>query len=319
MKKTVCIITAILLLIGLASCGGITIPGVNGGSGGNGGSGSGQSGSVEEGKWPASVYSAYGIDEIETSGKIVYTEMLTEGSSQYEVYYNGVTREELVNWTDKLFEKGFRASDNAKDRIKNSYDYDTLIYLKDEKQPYRLHLSYDFTDDMSFEFYGDDIPAGVTVVEEKDDYGDSRYYVKYDLKVCLNPLKTAQSFEGTISALDLSAEDFEGVLDSLRAVEAGEGAFMSSVNFNFYSDHAATEEEIETLRTAIIDKLAAKGAKFYDGFDLDKEYTAEELKETGKSGYYVQKGDATFLLTVNPDSGYGDFGEFYGIVLTKKN
>ena len=318
MKKTVCIITAILLLIGLVSCGGITIPGVNGGSGGNGGSAGGQSGSVEEGKWPASVYSAYGIDEIGTSGKIVYTEMLTEGSYQYEVYYNGVTREELVNWTDKLFEKGFRASDNTKDRIKNSYDFDTLIYMKEEKQPYRLHLCYDFTDGMSFEYYGENT-NGITVVEEEDDYGDPHYYVKYNLRVCLNPLKTEQSYEGSISALDLSAEDFRGILDSLRAVEAGEGAFMSSVNFKFYTDHVTTEEEIGTLRTAVIDKLAAKGAKFFDGFDLDKEYSSDELKETGKSSYYVQKGDATYLLSVNPDSEFGDFGDSYGIILTKKN
>ena len=122
MKRAICLILAVLAAVSLSSCGilgnllgnidiGSLLSGLEEGGGGGGGGGEGQIGDLTPAKWPASVYSRYGIDEIQTNGKIVYTEFPAEQTSyMYKVYYNGVTREELVSWTNKLFEKGFRAA-----------------------------------------------------------------------------------------------------------------------------------------------------------------------------------------------------------------
>ena len=277
------------------------------------------SGSLPSGKWPASVYDQYGIDQISTSGKIVYTNLPGEGSYQYEVYYSGVTREELVAWTNGLFEKGFRASDRDKERLTDAtYFYDIMIYSKEEKQPYRMRISFDFGEGMEFEYYAyyDEPDPNFTVVEKEDDYGETHAYIEYDLCVSLNPMKTEEEYEGEFPSLGLKAEDLKGV-NGVRRIGMGEAAYMSSINFNFYSDHVTTEEEAEQCRTLLIDKLAEKGAKFYDALDQNKELSAAELKESGKGGYYVENNGNRFLLMVNPDSSVGDFGSSYGLVLTK--
>ena len=62
----------------------------------------------------------------------------------------------------------------------------------------------------------------------------------------------------------------------------GEAAYMSSINFVFFSDHITTEEEVNKCRELLIDKLAENGAKFYDGLDDNIELSASELKESGK-------------------------------------
>ena len=322
-RKIVCLMLVVLMAVGVCACGagggGTDTPGVNNnGDGGNGGGDNVDVGSLDAGKWPTAVYSKYGIDEIKTDGKIVYTEFPGEAPYEYGVYYSGVTRDELVEWTDGLFAEGFRAADRDKDRLKNnSYEYDLMIYCAEEKQPYRMRISFDFDDGMEFEYYDED-DHGFTVVEEKDEYGDTHRYIRYNLKITLNALTTAEEYEGEFPSLGLKAEDLKGV-SGVRRVDMGEADYMSAINFKFYSDHVTTEEEINACRELLIDKLAENGAKFYDGLDKEKEMTADELKESGKSSYYVENGEKMFMLMVNTDSAYGDFGDFYGLILTKSN
>ncbi|MBP5670030.1 MAG: hypothetical protein J6X14_06950, partial [Lachnospiraceae bacterium] len=172
-KKLSLLLMATLLIFCLAACGGKGDGGSGSGSGksGSSGSGSGSSsssgkeeatGKLEDGKWPAFVYSKYGSDEIKTGGKIVYTgfEQMRENpdpkaSYQYEVYYDGVTRDDLVAWTNSLFAKGFHASADDKERIEKSTWNDVKLYMPGEKNPYYLMLQFDFGNPMTFEFYGD--------------------------------------------------------------------------------------------------------------------------------------------------------------------
>lgn len=316
MKKFITAALA-LLMLGLCACG----IGVTGTPSGQNPGGENQGGSLADGKWPASVYSKYGIDEISTNGKIVYTNFENDGSYQYEVYYNGVTQQELVAWTNGLFEKGFRAADRDKERLTNStYFYDIMIYCKEEKQPYRMRISFDFGDGMDFEYYAyyDDPNPNYTVVERKDDYGEEHAYIEYNLCVSLNPMNNKEEYEGEFASLGLKAEDLKG-LQNVRKVSMGEAAYMSSISFVFYADHVTTADEVNQCRELLIDKLAEKGAKFSDVLDESKELSAGELKESGKGSYCVENNGAKYVLTVNPDSGTGDFGDSYGLILTKKN
>lgn len=313
---------AALMAIGFCACGPIgNIIGGNDDTSGSNQGGSNQGGSLADGKWPSSVYSQYGIDEISTKGKIVYTNFANDSSYQYEVYYNGVTRDELVTWTNGLFEKGLRAADRDKERLTNStYFYDIMIYCKEEKQPYRMRISFDFGNGMDFEYYSyyDEKNPNYTVVERKDDYGETHAYVEYNLCVSLNPLNNKEEYEGEFASLGLKAEDLKGV-ENVRRIEMSEASYMSAINFKFYADHITTEEEIKQCRELLIDKLAEKGAKFYDGLDTDKAMTASELKDSGKGSYYVERNGVKFMLMVNPDSASGDFGNSYGLILTKTN
>ena len=317
MKKIVCILLALLtLLFSLTSCSILRMI-ADSSTKEDGGNNKPSSGSLKDGKWPKEIYSRYGIDELPTEGKIVFTQFETEGSYQYEVYYDGVTREELVAWTNSLFEKGFRAADRDKERIKSSgWDFDVMIYQKEDKQAYRMRVGFNFNGEESFEYYGDDNSA-YTILEETDEYGDTYRYVQYNVSISLNPMKTQEEYEGDFPTLGLKAEDLKGI-PGVRAVKMGEGAYMSSIAFNFYADHVTTEEEIDQCRMLLIDKLAEKGAKFFDALNQEKELTAEELKTSGKGTYYVQRNGVVFLLIVDPDSAFGDFGDGYAVGLTKK-
>ena len=97
--------------LALTACGGKS------GSASSSGESSNASG-LADGKWPASIYDKYGIPEPETKGQIVCTQFEdTEGSYQYEVYFNGVTKEEMQAWVKKLLDKGFRVPKYTKERI----------------------------------------------------------------------------------------------------------------------------------------------------------------------------------------------------------
>lgn len=74
MKKLTLSLMCIVALM-LTACGG--------GKSGNSGSSSESSenaGGLADGKWPASVYDKYGIPEIETKGRIVYTKFDSDDS-----------------------------------------------------------------------------------------------------------------------------------------------------------------------------------------------------------------------------------------------
>ena len=86
-------------------------------------------GSLVDGKWPAAIYDKYGISEIPTKGKIVYTDFASDGSYQYLVAYKNVTKEEVLAWVNSLKEKGFRISARDDERLaKKPYDHDIMIY-----------------------------------------------------------------------------------------------------------------------------------------------------------------------------------------------
>ena len=322
-KKISCLFLALLMVASLCSCsfGGLIKPS-GGNQGGNSNNNNNNSnGKLADGKWPASIYSQYGIDEIKTNGKIVYTEFSDDDSYQYRVYYKDVTRDELVSWTNSLFDKGLRASDKDKNRLLNStYEYDIMIYGKEEKQPYRMRIGFDFGHDMEFEYYSywDDNNPNYIVVEEKDEYGEDHAYIRYNMTVSLNPMNNTEEYEGEFASLGLKAEDLKGI-PNVRKVDMGEAIFMSSISFIFYTDHIATDDEIKACRELLIDKLAEKGAKFYELSDTEKEISASELKDSGSLPGYVENNGAKFLIMKDPDSKSGDFGSYYGIILTKTN
>ena len=270
------------------------------------------SGSLKDGQWPASIYSKYGIDEISTKGKIVYTEFPPDGPYQYTVDYAGVTREELKAWVDKLIAKGMRIHDRDKERVYNKdYDHDTMIYFADEKQPYRMRLSFDFKQDMEFEYYADNPNPAFTVTEKGD-----QYFINYNLNISLNPINQNKEFKGSFDSLGLKAEDLK-VNDNVRAVSMSEGANGGTMKISFYQDHLTTKEESIACRDLIMDKLAEKGAKFSHAMS-GKEMTAAELKEANISSYMIEMNDKKFLMMVDSDSEFNEFGGFYGVRLMQK-
>lgn len=164
------------------------------------GESSGNASGLADGKWPASVYDKYGIPEIETKGRIVYTSFdSNDNSYQYQVDYNGVTKEEMQAYVKKLQEKGFRVPKYTQERIDNGRrDSDALLYLPGEKNDMRLRLCFDFENPMSFEYYADEPNPAFEIVERDDEY-----YIDYNFSVSLNPLKNQVESEGSFDALGI--------------------------------------------------------------------------------------------------------------------
>ena len=270
---------------------------------------------LKDGKWPEAIYAKYGFDQIDTKGKIVYTDFSPEGPFQYQVFFHGVTQDELKSWVDKLTSKGLRIHDRDKERLNGKYNHDTMIYTAEEKQPYRMRLSYDFSKDMDFEYYSDEPNPAFTVTEKKE--GDEvRTYIYYNLSVALNPLNTDREFTGSFDSLGLKAEDLK-VNDNVRSVVMSENANGGTIKIRFYYDHLTTKEEFESCRNPITDKLAEKGAKFTHSMS-GKDITADELKQNGIGSYSIEMNDKKFLMMVDQDSEFGEFGGSYGVRLMLK-
>lgn len=338
-KKLSLLLMATLLIFCLAACGGKGDGGSGSGSGksGSSGSGSGSSsssgkeeatGKLEDGKWPAFIYNKYGIDEIKTSGKIVYTgfEEMRENpdpkaSYQYEVYYDGVTRDDLVAWTNSLFAKGFHASADDKERIEKSTWNDVKLYMPGEKNPYYLMLQFDFGNPMTFEFYGDpgEYPAYTIKTEHDEEYDEYYSWVEYNLTVCLQPLKEAEAPTGSIEAFGVKAENLAAP-EGVRAVvvlDSDPEAWTprSTITFKFYGDHLTTEEDVIACRDSIIDALEAGGCTFASALNTEQKMTGQELKDNGIGSYMIYKGGKEYLLMVNPDSDCGHYGDGYAVII----
>ena len=272
---------------------------------------------LKDGKWPAAVYSKYGIDEISTKGKIVFTDLTADGPYQYQVDYHGVTQDELKAWVDQLIAKGLRIHDRDKERLNGKYDHDTMIYFADEKQPYRMRLSYDFNQDMEFEYYVDpDKHNPAFTITERGEGDDASFFIVYNLSISLNPIKNEQEFKGSIDSLGLKAEDLK-LNDNVRSVSMSEGPNGANLAIRFYADHMTTKEEFDGCRDLLMDKLAEKGAKFAHAMS-GKEMTAAELKEAGIGSYSVEKDGKKFMLMIDPDSEFNEFGGKYGVRLMLK-
>ncbi len=330
MKKLICVTLAVIMLFSVCSCGfdlsGLPslLTGLEGleelfETGDETGQGGDQpAAGLTEGKWPEAVYSKLGVSMIPTAnGKIVFTQLTNEGSYQYRVKIHGVTQAEVPSWVDGMLEKGYRMTERDRERINGTYDHDTMLYLPNEKQPYRVRLSYDFGQDMEDEYYWDGEPTPYVLTEKDDGYGETRTYIVYNLEISLNPMKTEREITGEYEELGLKASDLD-VNENLRCVEIAKGSYMSSINFRFYSDHVTTEEDVKACRDAVIDKLAANGGVFRPTFNPDATLTADELK-AGTGGYTVDVNGGRYMITVNPDSAYGDFGDGYGLIVQKSN
>lgn len=295
--KMICIAVTVLLM----ACGG---NGKSGSSASDEASESSNASGLVDGKWPAAIYDKYGIPEIETKGKIVFTELTNEDQSyQYRVYYNGVTKEEMQAWVKKLQEKGFRVPSYTQERIDNGRrDDDAFLYQPGEQKDMLLRMTFDFENPMSFEYYAED-PNPAFVIVERDD----EYYIDYNFTVSLKAMKNQVELEGSIDALNLKAEDLAGI-PNVRVVRMSNGGAMGAgMDIAFFPDHQLTKESFEAVHKKVLDVLASKGCKFQHTFS-GKEMTAEQLTAEGIHSYGVSLNDQKFLMMTLCDDRVGDFG-----------
>ena len=297
MKKISLALMCIVSLTLLVACGG----GKSGGSAASGESGSASG--LEDGKWPAAVYDKYGIPEIETKGKIVFTELTDEDHSyQYRVYYNGVNKEEMQAWVKTLQEKGFRVPKYTQQRIDNGRsDLDAILYQPEEKSDKFLRMSFDFEHPMEFDYYVDE-PNPAFEVKERDE----QYYIEYNFAVSLGQLKNTQESKGSFEALGVKAEDLGG-LPSVRVVDMSGDLTGGRISVAFYGDHQLAEGDLDAIHNKLADVLAAKGVKCTHTFS-GKEMTAEQLKADKVRSYTVEKDGKKFVMMAMSDTRIGDFG-----------
>ena len=297
MKKLSLALMCIAALM-LTACGG----GKSGGSSSSDESSSSASG-LADGKWPAAIYDKYGIPEIETKGRIVYTSFdSNDNSYQYQVDYNGVTKEEMQAYVKKLQEKGFRVPKYTQERIDNGRrDSDALLYLPGEKNDMRLRLCFDFETPMSFEYYADEPNPAFEIVERDDEY-----YIDYNFSVSLNPLKNQVESEGSFDALGIKAEDLAGI-PNVRTVKMASATNGGTIAVSFFGDHQLAEGDMDAIHNKLAEVFEAKGVKCYHTFS-GKEMTAEQLKADKVRGYVVEKDGKKFQMMGMSDDRIGDFG-----------
>ena len=313
--KKICL--ALMCIAGLAmvvACGGGS---KSGGSAASGESAS-ASGGLEDAKWPAAVYGKYGFTELPTKGKIVFTDFSGEDNSyQYRIDYRGVTREELLAWVNGLKEKGFRLEDRDYERLnKSEWNHDIMVYQPEEGKDMRLRISFDFKNDMEFDYWTDE-PNPAFTYEEGGAEGEEHPIVKYNLELSLNPIKNVAEYEGSNDALGLKADDLKGI-PNVRAVKMSGDIMGGSVGIGFYADHQLTAEDFDAVHGKVADVLEAKGAKFTHALS-GKDYTAEQLKADKIRTYGVAKGDAKFMMMSMSDDRVGDFGGAITFRFVKSN
>jgi len=202
--KKICLVLMCLAALALTACGG----GKSGGSASGGSESGSNAGGLADGQWPAAIYDKYGIPEIETKGKIVFTELTDEDKSyQYRVNYKGVTKEELQAWVKKLEEKGFRIPKYTKERFNaGRSDLDAIVYQPEQGKDIGLRVAYDFEHDMDFEYYADEHNPAFEITER-----DEQYFIVYNFAVSLFRINNAPETEGAFEALGVKAEDLKGV------------------------------------------------------------------------------------------------------------
>ena len=296
--KKICLALMCIAALALTACGG----GKSGGSSSSSESG-GNAGGLADGQWPAAIYDKYGIPEIETKGKIVFTELSDEDQSyQYRVDYKGVTKEELQAWVKKLEEKGFRIPKYTKERFNaGRSDLDAIIYQPEQGKDKGLRVAYDFERDMDFEYYADEPNPAFEVTER-----DEQYFIVYNFAVSLFNIKNTPESEGSFDALGIKAEDLKGI-PNVRVVKMSSGNMGGSIGVGFYDDHQLAEGDMDKIHDKLADAFAQKGVKFYHTFS-GKELTAEELKTQKIRSYVVEKDGQKFQMMGMSDDRIGDFG-----------
>ena len=283
--------------LALTACGG-----KSGGSASSSESSDNGSGLVD-GKWPAAIYDKYGIPEIETKGRIVFTELNDQDQSyQYKVYYNGVTKEEMQAYVKTLKDKGFRVPWYTQERIDNGRsDLDAILYQPEDKSDRTLRIQFDFENPMSFEYYSDEPNPAFEVVER-----DGESYIDYNFAVSLCTINNQPKAEGSIEALGLTAADLNGI-PNVRTINMQGSATGGSISVNLYGDHQLAEGDMDAIHDKLADVLEAKGVKCYHTFS-GKEMTAEQLKADKVRSYVVEKDGKKFMLMAMTDDRIGDFG-----------
>lgn len=304
MKRVIAAILLAVLVLSLAACGGKPSSG-GGGSSASGSKtdGKAETGKLQEGKWPGAVFDPMNIDEF-TAGKIVYTEFAIDEYQRYEVCIDGCSADDLRAWTEKLFAKGFRAHELDLERIQKAGTRfnDVDIYFPNPGTPWKLSVMWDFSEgEMSFEWYWEE-NKNFDIHWEKDEYGDDYAYIQYCLSILLEPLKTERKAEG--SFLGIKAEDL--FFDNVRVVTLTDSGYLPGGTLYFYGDYMPTEEDHETFRCLLIDKLEAAGAEFYNYWS-DEPMTGQELKDGGISSYGIVMGETNGILM--DMSEWGHFGD----------
>ena len=296
MKKVYLALMCIAALT-LTACGG----GKSGGSASGGSESS--SGGLVDGQWPAAIYDACGIPQIETKGKIVFTELTDEDRShQYRVYYKGVTKEEMQAWVKMLEEKGFRIPKYTKERFDaGRSDLDAIVYQPEQGKDKGLRVSYDFERDMDFEYYADEPNPAFEVTER-----DEQYFIIYNFAVSLFSINTTPEYEGSFEALGIKAEDLKGI-PNVRVVKSSSGTNGGTIGVGFYGDHQLAEGDMDAIHNKLAEVFEAKGVKCYHTFS-GKEMTAEQLKADKVRSYTVEKDGQKFLMMAMSDNRIGDFG-----------
>lgn len=306
MKKLRLLLMLVASLVLLTACGGKS----GSGSSSSGGSTNG----LADGKWPASIYDKYGIMELPTKGKIVFTDFSGEDQSyQYRIDYKGVTREELVAWVNGLKEKGFRLEERDDERLnKSGYDHDVMLYQPGESKDMRLRIGFDFNNDMEFDYWTDEPNPAFTYEESDSDEGN--YIIKYNVALSLNPINQDRGAEGSIEALGIKADDLLGgiVRKASMSTSATGGA---GIGVNFLSDHEITEADLNAIHEKLADLLAAKGVKFTNTM-TGKEYTIDQLKADKVRSYNVELNDKKFFMMTRSDTQVKDFGGGISWMLT---
>ena len=295
--KKICLALMCIAALTLTACGG----GKSGGSASGGSESS--SGGLVDGQWPAAIYDACGIPQIETKGKIVFTELTDEDQShQYRVYYKGVTKEEMQAWVKTLEEKGFRVPKYTKERFDaGRSDLDAIVYQPEQGKDKGLRVSYDFERDMDFEYYADEPNPAFEVTER-----DEQYFIIYNFAVSLFSINTTPEYEGSFEALGIKAEDLKGI-PNVRVVKSSSGTNGGTIGVGFYGDHQLAEGDMDAIHNKLAEVFEAKGVKCYHTFS-GKEMTAEQLKADKVRSYTVEKDGQKFLMMAMSDDRIGDFG-----------
>ena len=304
MKKLHLVLMFIASLVLLTACGGKS----------SSSSGSSTTNGLADGKWPASIYDKYGITELPTKGKIVYTDFSGEDRSyQYRIDYKTVTREELVAWVNGLKAKGFRLEERDNERLnKSGYDHDVMLYQPGEGKDMRLRIGFDFNNDMEFDYWADEPNPAFTYEESDSDEGN--YIIKYNVELSLNPINQDRGAEGSIEALGIKAEDLLGgiVRKASMSTSATGGA---GIGVNFLSDHEITEADFNAIQDKLADLLAAKGVKFTNTLN-GKEYTVDQLKADKVRSYNIELNGKKFFMMSRSDTQVKDFGGGISWMLT---
>lgn len=256
---------------------------------------------LKDGTWPAAIYDKYGIDEMHTQGKITFTNFQGEGSYQHEVYYKGVTRDEVLAYVKGLKAKGFRLTARNQEILEKSGSEEVFLYQKGEGKDMCLRLYFNFRNNDTMDYYADEVNPAYEVQEK----GES-YFIEYNFRISLNPIENQPIAEGSIASLGVSAADLQG-LPGVRIVELKEGTNGGSIRMAFFRDHEVTDADLTALHRKVAEVLEAKGVKMSHVFSGNN-LSAEQLKSDGIRSYMVEKDGKKFLLMPHSDTRAGDFG-----------